>query len=94
MALPPPTHLDAEQGQIVAVILDTDHTRLNRAIVQPGRRGAVPPALQGHFFSSLKNPLLQKTKWAISSTQPQVMKQSATLKTGKRMNSTSIMSTT
>ena len=46
------------------------------------------------FFSSFQNSLLNSTRWAMSSTQPQVMKQSATLKTGKRMNSTSIMSTT
>ena len=49
------------------------------------------PPYRDQFF---QNSLLNSTRWAMSSTQPQVMKQSATLNTGKRMNSTSIMSTT
>ena len=49
---------------------------------------------EGHFFSSFQKDLFRKNRCAIRAMQPQVMKQSATLNTGKSMNSVSIMSTT
>ena len=47
-----------------------------------------------HFVSSFQNALLKKIMCTISRMQPQVMKQSATLKMGNSMNWVSIMSTT
>ena len=49
---------------------------------------------QNHFFSSFQISLLQKARLANRAIQPQVMKQSATLNTGKSINWVSIISTT
>ena len=47
-----------------------------------------------YFFSSFQNSLLKRIRLVIMAIQPQVMKQSATLNTGNRMNLVSSMSTT
>ena len=47
-----------------------------------------------YFFSSFQNSLLKKIREITMAKQPQVMKQSATLNTGKLMNFVSIISTT
>ena len=57
--------------------------------VQPGKVSGYD-----HFLSSFQNDLLKNTRWIISKMQPQVMKLSATLNTGKVINSVSIISTT
>ena len=50
---------------------------------------------QNHFFfSSFQNSLLIRNRCAMSKMQPQVMKQSATLNTGKSIKAVSIISTT
>ena len=49
---------------------------------------------EDHLASSFQNFLLNSSRLTISAAQPQVMKQSATLNTGKSMKSTRIMSTT
>ena len=63
-----------------------------------GEEGIQPLAVlirgQAHFFSSFQNSLLKKPRLTNRARQPQVMKQSATLNTGKEMNWVSIMSTT
>ena len=68
-------------------------------LCSPGQEGVQPLPFQigveGHdFFSSFQKALLQKIRWKNSTMQPQVMKQSATLNTGKSINVVSIMSTT
>ena len=42
---------------------------------------------KGHFLSSFQICLLHKIRWSISRMQPQLIKQSATLNTGKFINS-------
>ena len=51
-------------------------------------------SIKDHFFSSFQKALLKKRRCTSSAMQPQVIKQSATLNTGKSMNSRWIMSTT
>ena len=63
----------------------------------PGEKGVQPLpgniGKQGHLFSFQKS-LWNRNRCTISSTQPQVMKQSATLNTGKSIKVVSIISTT
>ena len=50
--------------------------------------------IQGHFFPSFQKFRFIKIRWIISKMQPQEIKQSATLNTGKSIKSVLIISTT
>ena len=64
----------------------------------PGQEGIQPfpggVGDQAHLCSSFQKSLWKKARCTITSTQPQVMKQSATLNTGKSMKVVSNISTT